>query len=74
MFNHRATRLVIAAALISAPSITYAQESVTDQANRVAEQAQELQQETNELTNAVAEQRADNVAAAQNGRFDDRDG
>jgi MYXO-CTERM domain-containing protein len=73
MFNHRATQLWIAAALVSAPSITFAQESVTDQANRVAEQAQELQQETNELTNAVAEQRAENVATAQNGTAEDRD-
>ncbi len=59
------TQLLLAAAILATPGVAFAaQEEVTDQANRVAAQARELQQETNQLTNAVA---------AQNGEENDRD-
>jgi MYXO-CTERM domain-containing protein len=79
MFHFCRKQLLIASAAILVPGTAVAQDTVTDQANRVAEQAQELQQETNELTNAVAERAADNAAAAapadadRNDRDDDDD-
>ncbi len=64
---------LVAAAVVCMPSAGFAQNAVTDQANRVAEQAQELQQETDQLTNAVAEEQARNATSANTQREQDRD-
>ena len=49
---------VLAAVAIALPSAALAQNEVTEQANQVAETAQELQQEANALNNAVTEEAA----------------
>ena len=61
---------LLASALLIAPAAALAQNDVNDQANRVAEEAQDLQQATNTLTQTVAND-ADAAAAA--GRDGDRD-
>lgn len=66
------THLMIVAAALAAPIMpAAAQEAVTDQANRVAEQAEVLAQETNQLTNTMAEQARQEGDAVQV-RGDDR--
>lgn len=59
----RGFALLAGAALIVTPAAALAQNDVTEQAQEVAEQAEELQAATNTLTQEVADQRAADTAA-----------
>ena len=75
--QHISRHALIAGALLAMPVAATAQtEEVADQANAVAEQAQELQQEANRLTNVTADenQRADEGTADADARADHDDG
>lgn len=54
-FIRKSKHLLLACALVAAPSGVIAQNSIDDQANKVAEEAEDLQRASNQLSQTVAE-------------------
>ena len=54
-FTRTSKHLLLASALIALPSAAIGQSSIDDQANKVAEEAQDLKQASNQLSQTVAE-------------------
>ena len=66
-FKLKTKHALLAAALLAAPGVAFADNDVADQANKVTAEAQDLQQASNNLAMTVDQQSAgDNVRAADN--------